>query len=62
MKRLAVENCPATGKRRYARKEAMRAAAWWRNRLTRMSHYHCRRCGAWHIGNNRSKPKQRGRR
>ncbi len=58
----AVETCPATGKQRFTRKQAMAAARTWRSRFARMSHYQCRRCGGWHIGNNRSKPKQRGRR
>lgn len=57
-----VETCASSGKRRYTRRGAMAAASAWRSRLTRMRHYRCNRCGAWHIGNDRRKPKQRGRR
>ena len=55
--------CPVTGKRCLTRREALREAAWWRRRRhARMSHYRCRGCKAWHIGNNDRKPRTRRRR
>ena len=52
--------CERTGKRTFSRKGAMRQAAWYRReRSARMSHYRCRSCGGWHIGNNQRKPHRR---
>ena len=52
--------CPASGKDRLTRKEAMRRAAWFRAaRLSRMQHYYCGRCDSWHVGHNNRKNKVR---
>lgn len=54
------ERCEATGKRRMTRKKAMAEASWWRRfRFARMNHYRCSKCGAWHVGNDRRRPRRR---
>ena len=56
-----MTTCPRTGKLRLTRVEAMAKAEWWRrSRFSRMRHYRCHSCGAWHIGNDRRK--RQGRR
>jgi hypothetical protein len=54
--------CEKTNKERFSKEEAISRAVWWRrNRAARMQAYRCTHCGAWHIGNNRSKPKHKRR-
>lgn len=52
--------CPS-GKRRMTRKEAIASAQWWRRqRFARVNHYRCKKCGDWHIGNDRGKHAAKG--
>ena len=52
--------CLRTGKQRFTREQANRRAAWWRRvRFARMRHDYCDYCSAWHVANDRSRPRRR---
>ena len=58
----SADRCEKTGKRKLTKDQAQKEASWFRReRQARMWSYRCKSCKQWHIGNNRSRPKQRGR-